>query len=190
MGVKATIKDTGWKQLQETLKTLGSGDHVKVGVLDDGKGAEQHDPKSKFTTAQIAAVMEYGTSDGKIPARPWISATFDANRPQYLLMLRRLLVQVVDGRMTLERVLNIMGAQIASDIKARVTQGEPIPPPNAPSTIARKEALNRGKVRGKIVHREATGRFTSFAVTGVRTLIDTARMVGAVTWAFVRGPKT
>lgn len=160
-------RDRGWQELLRQVQELkSSGAHVKVGVLDDGgRGSADH---GGITTAELAAVHEFGTRDGRIPARSWVRSTFETNRSRYVQELGELLKQFLAGRMTIPRALEIMGARIAADIKKRVTTGPEVPPPNAPATLARK----RGKTR-----RGSKGQ--------VRTLIDTGRMVAAVTWQVV-----
>lgn len=175
-GAHITVKavDHGFRQLGETLKALKDGSHVKVGVLDDG-GAGSEQREGSLSNAQIAAIHEFGSSDGRIPERSFIRSTFNEKRAEYVGDLKTLLLAVVKNTMTLEKALDILGAKIAADIKNRVTAGAPIPPPNAPSTAARKVGKGRGLKRG---------------VQGpvfVRTLIDTGRMIASVTWAYVRG---
>ena len=73
---------------------------------------------------------------------------------------------IVGGELTVDKALNVLGAKYSAAVKNTVTQGEQIQPPNAPSTLARKMAKTRAG-----------------ATNAARTLIDTGRMIGAVTWA-------
>lgn len=160
---KLTDKDKGWRRLQELAKSLAADDvHVRVGVLDDGRaGSEDH---GGITTGQLAVAMELGTAT--IPARSWVGLTFDRARTEVQADMRTLLGHIVDGKITVDKALNVLGAKYSAAVKNTVTQGDQIQPPNAPSTLARKLAKTR-----------------EGAANGVRTLIDTGRMVGAVTWA-------
>ena len=238
-------KDLGLRQLMDLAKQLREGGaHVKVGVLDDGRGGEDH---GGLTTAQLAAIHEFGSADGHIPERSFIRSTFDANKNTYVQNLRKLLIAVVSGQISVDKMFNVMGAVISTDIKKRVTVGAQIPPPNAPSTIwkktkgqreavtsatfgaevsARKNASIRNRAithaqnqfslasqAGPLRRKEAKAlggalakanrmrngasaaaisklvRATSSLIDGigkVRTLIDTGRMIGAVSWQFVR----
>jgi hypothetical protein len=164
---KITDKDKGWNRLQDLAKRLASEDvHVRVGVLDDGRaGSEDH---GGITTGQLAVAMEFGTAT--IPARSWVGLTFDRARTEVQADMRTLLGHIVDGKITVDKALNVLGAKYSAAVKNTVTQGEQIQPPNAPSTLARKLAKTR-----------------EGAANGVRTLIDTGRMVGAVTWATFGG---
>ena len=163
--------------MQALAQQLASQDvHVKVGVLDDGQaGSEVRDG---ITNGELAVAMEFGTRTA--PARSWIGRTFDQKRAEVQADMQRLLAHVIDGKITVDKALNVLGAKYSAEVKNTVTQGEQIPPPNAPSTLARKE----GKTHNR---RDSKGRFKpgyGAAVRyGVRTLIDTGRMIGAVTWA-------
>jgi hypothetical protein len=166
---KITDKDKGWNRLQDLAKRLASEDvHVRVGVLDDGRaGSEDH---GGITTGQLAVAMEFGTAT--IPARSWIGRTFDQKRNEVQSDMARLLGHIVDGKVSVDKALNVLGAKYSAAVKNTVTQGEQIPPPNAPSTLARKLAK--------------TARGSAGAV---RTLIDTGRLIGSVTWSAFGGSK-
>jgi len=79
-------------------------------------------------------------------------------------LIQKLLKQVIRQKMTLRQMFDIVGLQAANDIKKGVVSGDGIPPPLKPETIRRKKSS--------------------------RPLVDTGRMIGAVTWAtMVRGSK-
>ena len=164
---QVTDIDRGWKRLQALSKQLASNDvHVRVGVLDDGK--EGSADRGGFTNGMLAVAMEFGTAT--IPARSWIGRTFDKKRSEVQADMQRLLGHILDGKISVDKALNVLGAKYSAEVKNAVTQGEQIPPPNAPSTLARKHAKTR-----------------EGAANTVRTLIDTGRMVGSVTWAAFGG---
>lgn len=160
MGVSVKEVDRGWKGLLDALRVYKSDNvHVKVGFLDDGgKGSEDH---GGLTTAELAGVHEFGTEDGHIPARSFVGSTFEANRDRYRDDLAKCLVSVLSAKITMEQAFNIMGARMANDIKRAVTSGAGIAPALAESTIASREH------------------------GGTRPLVDTARMIGAITWEVV-----
>lgn len=128
---------------------------VKVGVLSSGKGAVEH-PGSDLTVAEIAAILEFGTEDGHIPARPALRSTFDAQREELVKLGAKLIDKVLDGKMDTRTALNVLGAKLAAETKKTITTGDGVPPPNAPSTIAAKGSS--------------------------RPWVDTGRTVGAITW--------
>lgn len=161
---KAAIKfgfrevDKGWNALRQSMKSLEQNkSYVKIGVLDDGKGAEIRD--GGLSNAEIAAIHEFGSADGRIPERSFVRSTWEAKESEYLAMMKKLVRGVYEGKMSVEKALNVAGARIANDIKNRVTQGPGIPPPLAASTIARKGSS--------------------------RPLIDTGRMINSLAWKVV-----
>jgi hypothetical protein len=162
VGISVKEVDRGWAGIKRAIDLYKKQNaHVKVGVLDDGgKGSEDH---GGLSTAELAAVHEFGTEDGHIPARSFVGATFDANRDRYQDDLSKCLVSVLNGKITLEQAFNVMGARMANDIKRAVTSGAGIAPPLAESTIRMREH------------------------GGTRPLVDTARMIGAITWQVVLG---
>lgn len=172
--VKVVETDYGFRRVMEVAKLLRERDvHVKVGVLEEtAAGGEQRE--GGVSNAELAAIHEFGTPDGHIPERSFMRSTMDANKATYLENLKTLITRIVLGQITVDRAFNILGAKIAADIKKRVTTGEGIPPPNAPSTVARKR--RRGAWNGK---QGATG--------AIRTLIDTGRMIGSITWTVMNG---
>jgi hypothetical protein len=164
-------KDRGWKEFAAFIADIKRDQpHVKVGVLDDGgKGSDDH---GGFTNAQLAAIHEFGSEDGTIPERSFIRSTLTANIQEYKRILTKIVRGIYMRKLTPERGLGLLGAQVAADIKKRVTTGDEVPPPNAPSTLARKEKLRRKGSKGL-----------------PRTLVDTGRMIGSVSWAVVKGVK-
>lgn len=170
MGAHARVAvrdvDRGYKRIRKLIDEYAQKDsHVKVGFLDAGKGAEK---RGELTNAMIAARMEYGSEDGTQPPRPAVAPTFDRQRNALVALAEKLVGGILDGKMTVPRALGIMGATLAAEIKKSITTGPEIPPPNAPSTARKKQKLTR---RG--------------ATMGIRTWIDTGRLIGALTWAVI-----
>lgn len=147
---------------------------VTVGVHADD-GAAQHvandtgEPQP-LTVADIATFHEFGVgpfsvmsafgADGAasvhehpgIPQRSFIRAWFDESQEFIVATLQSQMQLVVAGKLTAEQA----GARIAlafeGSMKQRISRG--IPPPNAPSTIARKGSskplIDRGQLRNSI----------------------------------------
>jgi hypothetical protein len=147
--------DRGWKKLRAIAKRIGEDDrtYVKVGVLGPRARAE-HD--GGISTVGLAIIHEFGTET--IPERSFIRSTYDAHRAEYMAMLKKLVAAVVSTKpkMTEKEALGILGAKIASDMKAKITEGEGIPPPLSPETIRRKGSS--------------------------RPLVDTGQLLNSITW--------
>ncbi len=142
---KVVDKDKGWVGILEAARDLAKGASVKVGVLGDSDRGGLHltDPEtgeaSDLTVTEIALVNEFGTEDGRIPARPAHRMTFDRRRDEIQNEAFRALVAIVlDRKIGVEDALNAMGMNHAASIKGTIIEGAGVPPPNAPSTALAK----------------------------------------------------
>lgn len=174
-------RDTGWRALLERVGELADKPYAKVGILGDSSRGGLHlkgpDGKSApLTVAEIASVMEYGTEDKIVPERPFLRITFDARRRELEDLARQFVGAILDGKMNVERALNLLGLKLATEMRKTITVGPEVPPPNAPSVRRRKEAAGAWNKRGKAQR----------AGQGVRTLVDTGRMLNAIAWALVQ----
>lgn len=213
-------KDKGWAKILKQAIAADGPRYAKVGVLADDKG-EEHEEGAALTIAEIAAILELGTEDGSIPARPFIRSTFDEQRAELEKMAIELVVEVTLFGLAEDVALHRLGAKLAAEIKKKITSGQGIPPPNAPSTaiakamkgrtsrfFAQKKQRNVGDaladvattqyVEGLGGHgrggRRAVGAARSLgdafaqvgAIASVRTLVDTGRMLGAISWVIAQ----
>lgn len=188
MSLKASlvVKDHGWEALIKRAKEISDakGMKVKVGVLDDAEGGAKH-PNSIYTVAEIAAVHEFGTEDGTIPARSFVRTTFDEQREKLIEMGQELFVKVIFGEMNATTALGLMGSFTSSAIRDKIRSN--IPPPNAPETLLRKASKGKTKRFFGSAARTLGGALAQVgALAAVVTLIDTATMLRAVTWALIR----
>lgn len=161
MSVKAHIKvedkDTGWTELFKRVREAEKG-RVKVGVLaDDAKGGEEH---GELTVAQLASVLHFGTENGVIPARPFLTMAFDQHREELAKMGGELLDKVIDGKIPQDKALGLIGAKLAAEAKLNISAGNKLEP-NKPSTVTHKGSS--------------------------KPLIDTGRLLNAITWAVDKG---
>ena len=148
--IEVRTKDKGWVEFFRRAREI-KDKRVRVGVLSDAA----HGDGETITLAELAAVHEFGTKDGRIPERSFLRSTFDDKREEMVRAGEKLMGAVLDGKMDVDRALGLLGAKLASDVKAKITSS--IPPPDKPATVARKGSST--------------------------TLIDTGRLRGAVTWA-------
>lgn len=167
------VKDTGWQRLRDLARELrGQKSFAKVGVLENAAPPED----GRFTMASLAAIQEFGSRDGRIPARPWVSGGIRAGEERLTTAAQKLAKGVYEGKVDTEYALNVLGAMGAAEIRRYVTQGEQVPPPNAPATLRAK--LKKGRWNEKNLGPVNAAKL-------VRTLVDTGRMIGSVTWAVV-----
>lgn len=148
-----TRKDTGLEQLMANVRLARSGMSVEAGVMR-GTHPAKTEGGEDLTNAQLALMMEYGTKNA--PARPFMQISFTKHRAEYETLLAKLGKDLAEGDPRFERVLGIIGAKMASDMKRTITDGAGVPPPNAESTIAQKGSS--------------------------RPLVDTGALIGSIEW--------
>lgn len=137
--------------------------YVKAGVLASEHKSQKRPDGSNLTNAELASINEFGL--GNAPPRPFIGPPFRLNRKKYMKRLitayKAALKAGRPSKVTTE--LGRLGLMMEADIKNYVTQGPGVPPPNAPSTIARKGSS--------------------------RTLVDSSEMINSVTSKVVSGKR-
>lgn len=134
-----TDRDHGYKQLLTAFKafagTGGQPPQIVVGVRE-GAGAEA----DGTSLVLVAAVNEFGSSDGHVPERSFLRSTIDENRAAYETDMGKALVQVILGKGSLRTEFGKVGAKVAGDVQRKITTLDT--PPNAPSTIRQKGSSN------------------------------------------------
>lgn len=122
--------------------TLSVGVHDSEGVASEGN----------LTVADVATIHEFGT--GTIPQRSFIREWADEKISENEALIKAVGEKVIKGldvRVGLDR----LGLKFVGSIQGRISQG--IPPPNAPSTVARKGSstplIDTGQLRSSIRHR-------------------------------------
>jgi hypothetical protein len=171
--------DRGLERLRTLLKSIGQEKTtVKAGVV----GSKAEDARGVMTNARLAAIHEYGSPAQGIPARPFVSSSFAAHRGEYISLLSDLVAhRVLTGKMEYKTALGLVGAKMAADMKARVVGGPPLEPPLAPATLRRKARAGLLEFRRREARAAKTGR-PAKPVGDPRPLVDTGRMVGAISW--------
>ena len=128
--------DRGYLALRKRWRRLALNDEiVDAGIV--GKRAQTQHPESDLTVAEIGAVHEFGTEDGRVPARSFIRSTFDKNRKKYRNLTRRIGQKVEKDQMSKRQALNLFGTILRDDMIDTINQN--IPPPLKPRTLKKKE---------------------------------------------------
>lgn len=164
-------KSAGWQAIQRMLLSLRQGgSYVKAGVLGTA-AAEQHedeDDATGLTNVDLAVIQEFGTES--IPPRPFVNGTFALHQREYVQRLRELLPKVYAQRISIAFMMEVVGQQMASDMRNRISLGDPPFTPNAPATIKAKLRKGQWNRKGKA---QAAGQ-------GPMPLIDTGRLRNAI----------
>lgn len=119
-----------------------------------------HKGGTKMTVAQIAALMEFGSRDGKVPERAALRSMLASNVDEIKKLCGKLCLQIASGKMDKKRALGVLGQFLVDKTRSKIQEG--LPPPNAASTVRRKGSN--------------------------KPLIDTGQLVGSVEWE-IRGGK-
>jgi phage gpG-like protein len=144
------IKDDKREQrrLEKLLRKTQKQSHVAVGILQD----EPHD--ERFSMLDLAMVHEYGSRDGRIPARSFIRSTCDAKQKEHLELIRTLQEKILLGRLTAKQALTQLGEVVAKDMAQTINEG--VQPALLEETIRRKKSskplIDTGRLKGSITH--------------------------------------
>jgi len=129
-------KDLGCKAILREM------DRAHDAFVDVGYwGAKTHPDDNSATIPYIASVHEYGTKPGtepQIPERSFIRSTTDENGAKYQALLDQGLMRIIMRKATIKAVLAGTGEIILSDIRAKITKGDPSWPALAESTKAKR----------------------------------------------------
>ncbi len=120
------------KGLEERMQKDGL---VLVGVP---KGAGAYE--DGLTIATVAAVDNFGSADGRIPARPFLAPAVENGTPEYRRLVEVMLPKVMSGEMEMQTLLAQMGQLAEGHVKQQITDLRT--PPNAQSTIDKKGSDN------------------------------------------------
>lgn len=150
MAKKSTIQDKGRPKFLRFVNGVSGGAAVLVGI--QGKEAQaSHEEGARETVGEIASRHELGLG---VPERSWLRAWVDENQKTIREDLRKVMRQVLRGKMTKEQGVEILGLKYVGAIQTRISNG--IQPANAPSTIARKGSstplIDTGQLRSAITH--------------------------------------
>lgn len=120
------------KGIEERMQKDGL---VLVGVP---KGAGNYE--DGLTIATIAAVNNFGSADGHIPARPFLAPAVENGAPEYRRLVEVMLPKVMSGELEMQTLLAQMGQLAEGHVKQQITELRT--PPNAQSTIDKKGSDN------------------------------------------------
>lgn len=137
--VTFTDKDNGWRELM-TRWGMNVGDmNVAIGFLrSSGFHKVKSEGEKPLTVATIAAIHEFGSSDGVIPERSFMRSSIDDNKVKLEKLLKKLCGLVVDGSIQKKQALALVGQNVVDSMKAKIRTGKF--KPLAKSTKQRKKS--------------------------------------------------
>jgi len=133
LSIKSKDDGSKFRELFKRAKSKG----IKVGF---NKGLGQH-PGSRATISEVAAYNEFGTQDSDggelIPERPFLRTTIgEQSKPVYVPLTEKLLGLILDGTLTADQAIGMLGEKAALDVKNKIDAISE--PENAQSTKDRK----------------------------------------------------
>jgi hypothetical protein len=133
MSVEIKYTDMGLADMLKRLEELRAEDaYVKFGWVE--KNAMRAD--GRLSNADVAAINEFGTDDGRVPPRPTLRPSMDEHKSEYVEGLKWLTEGVLYGTRTYRMALNFIGKLAVKNLKAKIRSH--VPPPNKESTIRKK----------------------------------------------------
>lgn len=127
-------------KVQQQLAALKKEPYVQIGI-QGAKAAEAKKGSEELSLIDVAVINEFGSSDGRVPARSFIRAAHDEFKDRWMAARDRLFKQAMDGDITVKEALAKLGLLIRNDIKKRIRAG--IQPWNALATILKKSRAGR-----------------------------------------------
>lgn len=129
-----------WDKIKAAITGMPS---VDVGVLDPA-------------VATYATVQEFGSGDGRVPARRWLTKGIEDNGQAVQAAMAATAAAVLDRRVSKSAAVGNLGADVADIVRAHVNSAN-FPPPLKPATVARKghakAMVDSGKMMQSITHR-------------------------------------
>mgnify|MGYP000314114893 CR=1 FL=1 len=109
--------------------------HADVSIGWPGEGPKNNRREGDATNAEIAAAHEFGTDS--IDRRPFLAPAIDKNRDDLIAVQGEALGRVIDGTLSPEDAMALVGEAGVAAVKAEIVGGQH-PPALKPATIRAK----------------------------------------------------
>lgn len=161
----ASVKlDTAaWDKIKREVDAASRA-HVKVGVLlaNGGQATEEGSP---ISMVELAFIHEFGAPGAGIPERSFIRSTFAVHKKEELqTTVAKLAKALANGKLTSDRAMKLLGTWAAAAVK---------------------NTISAGLVRPRLEESEA-GKRTIAAKGSSKTLVDTGRLINAISYEAVK----
>ncbi len=133
--------------INKAINDFITDEFVTVGIHEE---AGTHD-ETGINNAQLGAIQEFGTDNGRIPPRPWLVPGVNSGNEEYL----KIITDAAEKQQPLSGALEQVGVVAASKVQIYMTELKT--PPNAPSTIKKKGSSNplidTGELRSSVTYK-------------------------------------
>ncbi len=132
------------REITKSLSFLKTKKFTTVGIHEDSG----NHPKTSMTNATLGATLNFGTDDGRIPPRPWLSPGVESGKKEY----EKEINLGIKKKKPLDLVLERVGLLAAGKVKEYMTNLDS--PKNAKSTIKAKgfdnPLIHSGELRASV----------------------------------------
>lgn len=143
---RTILVDRGWTNIKTKVKRL-EGMGVKVGIRSTAGSQDG------VRIVDYAVWNEFGTDDGRVPARPFMRQTADKNKRYVAGFISNLARQVLQG-ISSESALDRIGLMYQAKIRETIRESKSWAVPNATRTIKEKGSstplIDHGMLHGAI----------------------------------------
>lgn len=145
----------------ERIRLLLESGALRIGVLENEAAKphapEEGEPDRGITIGELAAIHEFGLG---VPRRSFLADWVDERRAEIENVIIRGGRSVALGKTSVRQTLEQIGQWAVGSIQSRIADN--IPPPLAPSTIARKGSsvalIHTGQLRSSITYEVDDGK--------------------------------
>ena len=134
MDVKFESKDMGKAKIERELRAA----RKLVALVGIPSDAKRHEDNPNIGLAEIAFIMEKGSTVNKIPPRPFMQQTRIMNEKKVADLSKKYLSAISTGKMSAMDAIKKLGASYEGAMKKIFLTGSFAP--NAPSTIRSKKS--------------------------------------------------
>lgn len=153
MDVKFESKDMGKAKIERELRAA----RKLVALVGIPSDAKRHEDNPNIGLAEIAFIMEKGSTVNKIPPRPFMQQTRIMNEKKVAGLSKKYLSAITTGKMSAMDAIKKLGASYEGAMKKIFISGTFAP--NAPSTARRKKSsrplIDTGLLRQSIKYKVA-----------------------------------
>lgn len=153
MDVKFESKDLGKAKIERELRAA----RKLVALVGIPSDAKRHEDNPNIGLAEIAFIMEKGSTVNNIPARPFMKQTRIMNEKKVAGLSKKYLSAITTGKMSAMDAIKKLGASYEGAMKKIFISGTFAP--NAPSTARRKKSsrplIDTGLLRQSIKYKVA-----------------------------------
>jgi len=132
------VVDRGWDKMQSFFKQYSKGKAAAVGIMSSNASAD-HDG---LTNAELGSIMEYGSTDGRIPERSFFRSTLDEQQSRIEQEQSRILKSGLEGKQ-LEGELLLLGEEVKGKIQDKIRSQPAEWPKLAAATVEKKGGDDR-----------------------------------------------